>query len=169
MCKCTEFLDVEEIYLISYEPFLGFRMHTSEGDILFKNKAKMHVADFMEYQGNVLATQVYTKVEIARAHAIKELICNAGYPSYQELINILQDRNFMHLPNLMTKHVHKAYDLFGKSAVFLWGRMTKQALKRAVVEDDLVLEEKNLILHSDMMHIDRHHFLVTVCNPLQLT
>jgi hypothetical protein len=47
--------------------------------------------------------------------------------------------------------------------------MTKQAVKRAIVDEDLVLEEKNLILHSDVMHIDKNLFLVTVCDPLQLT
>jgi hypothetical protein len=47
--------------------------------------------------------------------------------------------------------------------------MMKQVVKRAVVDDDLISEEKNLILHSDVMHIDRNMFLVTVCDPLQLT
>jgi hypothetical protein len=162
------FSDVEELYPITYGPFVGFTVHTSVGDMLFEKKGKMHVADFTAY-GNVLATQVYTKVETARAHAVQELVRNAGYPSYQEVINLLQDGNFSHLPNLMAKDVRRAYDLFGKSAAFIRGRMTKQAAKRAVVEEDLVLKEKNLILHSDVMHIDKNLFLVTVCDPLQLT
>jgi len=55
------FLDVEEIYPLSYEPFVEFTVHTPEGDILFETKGKLHVADFMAYQGNVLAMQVHTK------------------------------------------------------------------------------------------------------------
>ena len=106
------------------------------------------------YSGNVLATQVYTKAETARAHAVQELIPNAGYPSYQELINILQDGNFAHLPNLMAKDERWAYDLFGKPADFVRGRMAKQAGKRTIIDDDLVLEEKNLVLYSDVMHIE---------------
>jgi hypothetical protein len=47
--------------------------------------------------------------------------------------------------------------------------MTKRLVKRAVVDEDLISEEKDLILHSDVMHIDRNMFLVTVCDPLQLT
>jgi len=47
--------------------------------------------------------------------------------------------------------------------------MTKQLVKRAVVDKDLISEEKDLILHSDVMHIDSNMFLVTVCDPLQLT
>jgi len=98
------FLDVEELYPITYEPFVGFTVHTPEGDILFEKKGKLHVADFAAYS-NVLATQVYTKAEMARAHAVQELVRNAGYPSYQELINLLQDGNFSHLPKLMAKDV----------------------------------------------------------------
>jgi hypothetical protein len=162
------FSDVEELYPITYGPFVGFTVHTSVGDMLFEKKGKMHVADFAAYS-SVLVTQVYTKAETARAHAVQELVRNAGYPSYQEVINLLQDGNFSHLPNLTAKDVHWAYDLFGKSAAFVRGRMTKQAAKRAVVDEGLVLKEKNLILHSDVMHIDKNLFLVTVCDPLQLT
>jgi hypothetical protein len=151
------FLDVEELYPITYEPFVGFIVHTPVGDILFEKKGKLHVADFATY-GNVLATQVYTRAEMARAHAVQELVRNAGYPSYQEVINLLQDGNFLHLPNLTAKDVHRAYDLFGKSMAFVQGRMTKQAVKRAIVDEDLVLEEKNLILHSDVMHIYKNLF-----------
>jgi len=161
------FSDVEELYPITYEPFVGFTIHTPEGDILFEKKGKLHIADFATL-GNVLATQVYTKAEMARAHAMQELVRNARYPSYQELINMLQDGNFSHLPNLTAKDVCRAYDLFGKSAAFVRGRVTKQAVKRAIVDDDLVLKEKNLVLHLDVMHIDKHHFLVMVCDPLQL-
>jgi hypothetical protein len=69
----------------------------------------------------------------------------------------------------MAKDERWAYDLFGKPADFVRGRMAKQAGKRTIIDDDLVLEEKNLVLYSDVMHIDKHHFLVTVCDPLQLT
>jgi len=162
------FSDVEELYHIRHEPFVGFTVHKSVEDIHIEKKGKLHVADFATY-GNVLATQVYTKAETARAHAVQELVRNAGYPSYQEVINLLQDGNFSHLPNLTAKDVRRAYDLFGKSAAVVRGRMTKQAVKRAKVDEDLVLEEKNLILHSDVMHIDKNLLLVTVCDPLQLT
>jgi hypothetical protein len=91
------FSDVEELYPITYEPFVGFTVHKPVGDILFEKKGKLHVAHFATY-GNVLATQVYTKAEMARVHAVQELVRNAGYPSYQEVINLLQDGNFLHLP-----------------------------------------------------------------------
>jgi hypothetical protein len=76
------FWDVEELYLITYELFVGFTVQTPEGDILLEKKWKLHVADFAAY-GNVLATQVYTKAEMARVHAVQELVRNSRYPSYQ--------------------------------------------------------------------------------------
>ena len=84
------FSDVEELYPITYELFVG---------LLSEKKGKLHVAKFATY-GNVLAMQVYTKAEMARAHAVQELVRNARYPLYQEVINLLQDGNFLHLPNL---------------------------------------------------------------------
>jgi len=38
-----------------------------------------------------------------------------------------------------------------------------------VIDDSIVLEEKKQILSSDVMHIDGQMFLVTTCEPLQLT
>jgi hypothetical protein len=32
----------------------------------------------------------------------------------------------------------------------------------------LVLDEKKQVLHTDVMHLDGQHFLITVCKPLQL-
>jgi hypothetical protein len=47
--------------------------------------------------------------------------------------------------------------------------MMHKPVKRAIVHDDLKLEEKKVVLHTDVMHIDGQRFLVTVCKPLQLT
>jgi bifunctional pyridoxal-dependent enzyme with beta-cystathionase and maltose regulon repressor activities len=63
---------------------------------------------------------------------------------------------------------HMTY-LESQQLLYVEERMTKQVVKRAIVDDDLDLKEKNLILHSDIMHIDKHNVLVMVCDPLQLT
>jgi hypothetical protein len=44
--------------------------------------------------------------------------------------------------------------------------MTNKKVTRAVVNDDLLLEEKKAILHTDVMQIDTQQFLITVCNLL---
>ena len=47
--------------------------------------------------------------------------------------------------------------------------MVKKKASRAVVDDDLVMDAKKQTLYSDVMHVDGVKFLVTVCEPLQLT
>ncbi len=39
----------------------------------------------------------------------------------------------------------------------------------AIADEDLMLDEKKRVLYSDVMHIDINKFLITVCEPLQLT
>jgi hypothetical protein len=136
-------------------------------DILFKRRGKMHVADLSEFM--VLATQAYTKGEIALAHQVMELVRTCGYPSYTELGYMLRDGNVANVPNLTTEDIHRAYELYGKAPEFVRGRMTRKKASRAIIEDDLLLAEKRLTLYTDVMHIDNQRFLVTVCDPLQLT
>jgi hypothetical protein len=44
--------------------------------------------------------------------------------------------------------------------------MTHWLVKRAIVDDDWKLQEKKLVLHTDVMHTDGQFFLITVCEPL---
>jgi hypothetical protein len=46
------FSKVEELYLITYEPFVGFIVHQPDRDILFKKKGKMHRADAVVIGGH---------------------------------------------------------------------------------------------------------------------
>ncbi len=163
------FAEVQELYPITYEPHVGFTVHLTDKDILFRKRGKMHVADFGACGMSVMATQAYTKAEIERACRVQELIRNCGYPLYQELTYMLQDGNLTHLPNLTGQDVRRAYDLFGNSSEYVRGRMTRKPVKKAIVDDDLKMDEKKQELHSDVMHVDGQRFLVTVCEPLQLT
>ena len=47
--------------------------------------------------------------------------------------------------------------------------MTKRKVGRAVIEEELILKEKRQTLYADVMHIDGQKFLITTCEPLQLT
>jgi hypothetical protein len=82
---------------------------------------------------------------------------------------MLQDSNLTNLPNLTGQDVRRAYDLFGNSSEYVRGRMTRKPVRRAIVDDDLKMDEKKQVLHCDVMHVDGQRFLVTVCEPLQLT
>jgi hypothetical protein len=77
----------------------------------------MHVADLSEF--TVLATQAYTKGEIARAQQGMELMHTCGYPSYTELGYMLRDGNVANVPNLTTEDIRRAYELYGKAPEFV--------------------------------------------------
>jgi hypothetical protein len=47
--------------------------------------------------------------------------------------------------------------------------MTRQAIARAVIDPGAIMREKTKTLHTDVMHIDGHKFLVSLVEPLQLT
>jgi hypothetical protein len=47
--------------------------------------------------------------------------------------------------------------------------MTKKKISRAKIDDNLILKEKRQALYSDVMNIDGQKFLITTCEPLQLT
>jgi hypothetical protein len=161
------FAEVKEKYPITYEPFKGFTVHLPERKILFRKIGKMHIADF-GVDREVHMSQAYTKEEVLRAMKVWELQRICGYPSYQELTYMLQDRNVTGMPNLTAQDVCRAYQLYGNTLEFVRGRMTNKKVTRAVVDDDLLLEEKKAILHTDVMQVDMQRFLITVCNPLQI-
>ena len=47
--------------------------------------------------------------------------------------------------------------------------MTKKKAGRAVIDQNIMMAVKQQALTSDVMHIDGQIFLVTTCEPLQLT
>jgi hypothetical protein len=134
----------------------------------FRRKGKHNVADFTK-QKPIYVTQVYTKAEEERAKRAYELVQNSRYPSYQEAIHLVEDGNIAQLPGLTAEDVRRAYDLYGNPPEYVRGKMVKRRASRAVVDDDLIMDQKKQTLYSDVMHIDSIKFLVTVCKPLQLT
>jgi hypothetical protein len=73
------------------------------------------------------------------------------------------------MPVLSAADVHWAYDLFDVHLEFVRGKMVKKRALRAVIDDNLIQDEKEQTLYTDVMHIDGSKFLVMVCEPLQLT
>jgi hypothetical protein len=163
------FVDVEDLYEIMYQQGTSFTVHLPERDIVFKKRNKLYVADFAEYYGNVLATKAYTKGEMHRAMLAHDFLKMSGYPSLQEAIHLIQDGNIANMPMLTVEDVRRAFELHGKPVGSVHGKMTQKKVGRAVYDDDLIMDKKKQVLYSDLMHIDGHKFLVTVCEPLQLT
>jgi hypothetical protein len=163
------FADVEDLFEIMYKQGTSFTVHLPDRVIIFKRRNKLYAADFQEYYGNVLATKAYTKREMHQAVQAYEFLKMSGYPSVQEAIHLVQDGNIAIMPILTAEDVRRAFDLFGEPVGSVCGKMTKKKVGHAVYNDDLVLDEKKQVLYTDVMHLDSHHFLVTVCEPLQLT
>ena len=97
------------------------------------------------------------------------MIRNVGFPLYQEAVHLVEDGKIAHMPVLSAADVHRAYDLYGVHPEYVRGKMVKKRASRAVIDDNLILDEKKQTLYTDVMHIDGSKFLVTVCEPLQLT
>ncbi len=114
-------------------------------------------------------TMVCTKAEEARAKRAYELLCTSGFPSYNEAAHLVEDGNITGLPGLTAEDVHRAYEPYGQHPAYVRGKTVKKKTSRAIVDDDLVLDEKKQTLYTDVMHLDGEKFLVTVCKPLQLT
>jgi hypothetical protein len=145
------FAKVEELFGITYglrEALLYICQNKK-----FKRKGKLYATDFAE-QKPVYVTQVYTKAEEERAKRAYELVQNSGYPSYQEAIHLVEDGNISHMPDLTPEDVHRAYNLYGNLPVYVQGKMAKKKVSQAVVDDDLVMNEKKQMLYSDVMHVD---------------
>jgi hypothetical protein len=79
-----------------------------ERDIMFKKCRKMCVVDF--------AVQGVQKVI--------ELLRMCWYPSYLELMYMLRDGNVVNLLSFMVEVICRAYEIHGKSAEFVRGRMS---------------------------------------------
>jgi hypothetical protein len=88
---------------------------------------------------------------------------------YQEAVHLAEDGNIAHMPVLSAADVHRAYKLCGIHPEYVRGKMEKKRASRAVVDKNLILDEKKQMLYTDVMHIDSSKLLVTVCEPLQLT
>jgi hypothetical protein len=156
------------MYHITYIPRKVFVVHLPERYLTFKRRGKLYIADFSR-DDQVHVTKAYTKAEGERARQAYELVRNVGFPSYQETVHLVEDGNIAHMPVLSAADVHRAYELYGIHPKYVRGKMVKKKALRAVVDDNLILDEKKQMLYTDVMHINGSKFLVTVCGPLQLT
>jgi hypothetical protein len=163
----TSLESIQALIQRPYQPQESFTVHLPDRDIIFSRRDKLYVADF-DVERTVAVTRAHTKAEEARAKLAYEIIRNCGYPSQAEAIHLVQDGNFAHMPMVTAEDVKRAYELYGEPVGSARGKMVKQKQVRAIYDDDLIMDEKKQVLHADIMHLDGQHFLVTVCEPLQL-
>ena len=136
------FAQVEDQYPITYTPQEAFTVHLPKGDIVFKRRDGMYVADWEGYK-NVFSTTVCTKAEQEHAKIAYELARTSGYLFVNELIHLVEDGNIVGLPSITREDILHAYDLFGVPTAYVRGKMMKRPIKRAVIDDSLVMQENS--------------------------
>ena len=173
LANVLSFSDVEDKYPITYIPGESFIVHLPDRDIEFKRRGKLYVALWEEITAVMTTVQeaegVYTKAEVKRAKEAYDLLKNTGYPSVEELIHLIEDGNILELPHISRADIKRAYDLYGMPVEYVRGKMTKKRATRVRFEPALQENEKDQVLWSDVMTIDQNKFLITVCDPLNLT
>lgn len=173
LANVLSFSEVEDLYPITYVPKESFIVHLRDHDIEFKRRGKLYIAKWEEIAGIMATVQeteaLYSKAEIKRAKEAYDLLKNTGYPSVEELIHLIEDGNILELPHLSRADIKRAYDLYGMPVEYVRGKMTKKRAERIRFEPALQDNEKDQVLWSDVMTIDQNKFLITVCDPLNLT
>ena len=86
-----------------------------------------------------------------------------------ELIHLVEDGNILEMPAISRADIKRAYEIYGLPVEYVRGKLTKKKITRQRYEPLLQGSEKDLTLYSDVMHIDDTLYLITVCDPLNLT
>jgi hypothetical protein len=62
----------------------------------------------------------------------------------------------------------RAFKLFREQVGGVRGKVTKRKVSRVIYDDNLIMEKQKQVLYSDIMRVDGHCFLVTVCELLAI-
>jgi hypothetical protein len=69
----------------------------------------------------------------------------------------------------MTEVLQRAHELYCNPLEYMQGKMTKKKVAWAIVNGNLILDEKRQTLHAGVMQINGQKFLVMLCKLLSLT
>ncbi len=167
------FAEVEDRYRITYVPKEAFIVHLEDRDITFQRRGKLYVAKWEDVRGlyNTVheMESLYTKAEVTRARVAYDLLKNAGYPSLDEFIHLVEDGNIQELLGVSRSDIRRAFEIYGLPVEYVRGKMTRKTVSRTKLQEELKAENKDQVLYSNVMVIDSQKFLLTVCEPLQLT
>jgi hypothetical protein len=110
----------------------------------------------------------FSSEQVKQAEAAYMLLKNRGYPSPNELIGLVNDGNVTNMPALRREDVVRAYEIFGPPPEYVGGKLTKHKVGRVPVDLALKADDKQQVLWSDVMHIDKNRFFMSIVDPLQL-
>jgi len=173
LANVLSFSEVEDLYPISYVAQEAFIVHLPNRNIEFKRRGKLYVAQWDNVAAMMATVQeteaLYTKAEVKRAKEAHAFIKNSGYPSLDELVKLVENGNILDMPSISRADIKRAYELYGMPVEYTRGKLTKQQASRVRYEPALRDNTKDQVLYTDVMHIDSNKFLISVCEPLQLT
>jgi hypothetical protein len=153
-------------------------------DVAFVRRNKLYVADFSDWINDdyqecnamlsLLTVQerehMYTRKEVRHALKAEEFIRNAGYPSQAEAVSLVRDGNINNMPvNIVD--VNAYYDIYGPLVETVHGKTTKKKVSFIQGDVDNGIKEQCRLqtLVSDIMHLNKNTFMISVASPLELT
>jgi hypothetical protein len=165
------FANVEDMFEILFHPSVGFVVHLEGREIVFERRNKLYVAKAEEFRALVMVTveeksAQFSSKQVRKAETAYVLLKNAGYPSPSELISLINDGNVTNMPVLRHEDVLRAHEIFGPPAEYVRGKLTKSKVNRVPTDLSLKADDKTQVLWSDVMHIDRNNFFISVVDPL---
>ena len=175
---------VEDIYPVEYVQGQKYIVKMEDRDLVAHRKGCMYVADMSDWvtgrdendqdENVAMLTTVsgneakYTKKEVKAAKEVRELLKNAGYPSYQGAINLITKGLVSNMP-YTAQDVKNAYDIYGPPTEFVRGRKTKTKVSRQIVDDQLRAGQQAIqTMYGDIMLVKKKPFLLTLSEPLGL-
>jgi hypothetical protein len=143
---------------------VSFVVHVDGKEIIFERRNKLYVAKANDFLAHVMITveekkKEFSSEQVKKAEAAYRLLKNSGYPSPNELIALINDGNITNMPALRREDVLRAYDIYGPPPEYIRGKLTKSKVNRVSVDLLLKANDKVQTLWSDVMYIDKNHFL----------
>jgi hypothetical protein len=111
--------------------------------------------------------QMYTKRDLARMESVRELSKRLSFPSTADLVEIV--RRGVDNSDVNVADVYRAARILGPDLQVVKGKATKRKLKPIRPEPTLKLALTEQTLYSDIMHVLKIPFLISVSQPLGLT
>ena len=171
-------------YKVTYKQGVSFSVEDNEsGNVLTFCKRKsptgsngalyVYNAGHLVHRQQVMVTTVeqqeakYTKKEILRAKAAKELLKRLGFPSVQTLVDMISKGVLLN-NEITVADVHRAVDIYGKSLGELKGKSVDRKVKDFPENQVSHVVQTDLDLFADIMFLEGIPFLVLVSQPLDL-
>jgi hypothetical protein len=156
----------------------------ADRDVTFMRRNKLYIADFSEWidddyeECNAVLSlmtleereHMYTRKEVKRALKAEEFVKNAGYPSQAEAVSMVRDGNINNMP-VNVVDVNTYYDIYGPVVEAVRGKSNKKKVSFAHggVDEGIREQRRMQTLVSDVMHLNRKYFLISVVSPRELT